>query len=158
MEAKDLLIVSQLRGNARAPVQGISRAVKLCRSVVAKRVRQLQSKIIQRYTALIDFGALGYHHHLLLLVSLSASEKAIFFRYVKGQVAVNNIYHVGNGLDYAIELVFRSEKESLSFLSNLEKGFSFETFHVFPINSHIIREAFLQDARSVLEVYHDSSL
>ncbi len=143
MKTKDLLIVSQLRSNARAPVLVISRAVRMCRSVVAERVRILQKGIITKYTALIDFGALGYSHRMLLLVKLIAEDRSVFCRFMQQQEMVNNMYAL-HETDFAVELIFQTHEEGKCFLDALQQAFVFEVYHVFSVREDIIREAFLK--------------
>jgi DNA-binding Lrp family transcriptional regulator len=158
MKTKDLLIVSQLRGNARVPVLGISKAVNLCRATVAERVRVLQKQVIQKYTALIDFVALGYGTRLGLTVRLAERDKLVFVRYLEQHACLNNLYKTTDGADFFVEMIFASIEDADAFVQDLSRGFALKSLHAFFIERDLVREAFLQNARSVLEVHDDSSL
>jgi DNA-binding Lrp family transcriptional regulator len=157
MKTKDLLIVSQLRENARTPVQGISKALNMCRATVAQRVRCLQRGIIQKYTAIVDFMALGYVVRLGLVVRLLPSDSLIFSRFIRQHRCVNNLYKAKGGADYFVEMIFGSRQEADEFIRDLSQGFSFTSLQIFSIEKDIVREAFLQNVR-VLEVIHDPTL
>ncbi len=164
-DTKDLLIVSQLRENARAPVHHISRAVKLCRATVTEKVKELQSNIIRQYTCLVDFHALGYGLRLSFILTLAEEDKLIFCRYIQQHPCANNLYIVNyvdqlridtilnktrDGSDYLVEMVFRNNTEADRFLSSLQNAFTILHLHVFIIEHDVLRESFLQNPRRYL--------
>jgi len=146
MHTTDMQIVSQLRQNARMPVFYLSKAVKRCRATVTYRLKELQSKVIQQYTVLVDFSALGYLR-LLFSVSLDNQEKDVFCRYMIHHAALNNLSQTTNGPDYFIEMIFADRNEAEEFLSSLQKGFRLTQLQYFFVEKDLVREDFLKGAQ-----------
>ncbi len=152
MNKNDMLIVSHLRKDARAPILSMSSTLQLCRVTITQRLRKLQRTIIHRYTALIDFRKLGFSVRIVLCISLASYDKDIFCRYIQQHPCVNNLYHAVQGADYLVEMLFPTQEEAEHFLTALDSAFSIVKQHVYYLDQEIIRESFFPDPKTAQRV------
>ena len=145
MNSNDILIVSQLRSDARKPILEISTCLKICRATVTDRLRILQTTVIQKYIALVDFKKLGYPVQLCFSITLAEEDKEVFCRYIQQHPLLNNLYKLQEGFDYFIEMHFPTKKEAEDFLSSLENAFSIIEKQVFFVDQELVRESFFPD-------------
>ncbi len=150
MKEKDLLLVTALRKDCRQPIVTLSCALQVCRATVTERLEELQKTIIQKYTALLDFKQLGYQVKLLVGVKLPEYEKEIFSKYIQQHGCVNNLYKGEKGVDYVVEMVFKTKEEADQFLVSLEHAFCIEQKQVFFIERDVLREIFFDRKQKVL--------
>lgn len=138
----DLLLLAQLRTDARQSVLALSDTVDLCRITVAKRLSVLRQHVIQKYTALLDFQQLGFSVRVQLNAHPVQEDCSIFERFIRQQECLNNLYVASQGTAYIADLLFQTNTEADVFLSRLDSAFSFIEKHVYFINQELVREHF----------------
>lgn len=144
----DLRLLAQLRANARQPVLALSNGLDICRITVTKRLQALQKNVIQKYTALVDFGQLGFPIRIQLSVQPAPEDHPIFERFMKQQACLNNLYAASDSI-YIADLLFQTQSDADQFLSHLDAAFSFLDKQVYFITRELVRESFFDHTLGV---------
>ena len=125
----DLLVLSELRRNARQSITLISRRTGLSVSTIINKIEKL-NPFVKKYSALIDFSKIGFNIHILFLIKAEKSLKPLL-----ENPFVNNAYKINDSYNYYIEAVFKSikdyddfKKELLNHSSKFKELFVVEEF------------------------------
>lgn len=106
MDRLDLRILDQLQCDASLTNQALAERVGLSPSACLKRVRRLkQSGIIQREVAILAPEALGAGLHMVVEVTMSRDDKALYGRFIKQMDAspeVTQCYQVTGEVDFVL--------------------------------------------------------
>lgn len=145
MKKKDLLLIANLRANARATLTSISKKVQMPISTIFDRLKSHSDGIIKKHTTLIDFAKLGYNTRAHITLKVHKNEREKLRQYLKTHMYVNTIYKINNGYDFLIEVVFRELKQLEDFGEELDEKFKIRGKQVYYIIEDIKRENFLSD-------------
>jgi len=70
----DLLILKELRNDCKRPVRELAQVLRMHPNTLLQRIKRLEkSKIIRRYHADIDYKALGYDMHAVVMIKIKKS-------------------------------------------------------------------------------------
>lgn len=141
MKENDLRIISCLRSDARTSVVAISRAVKMCRKAVIKRLNQYET-CIEKYAMILNFQKMGFFH-VIFFIKLAEQDREIFGKYIEQHPYINTLYKITDA-DYAGEMVFKTHAEVEDFFNALENAFQILEKQVFLIKKQVSKEHFLQ--------------
>lgn len=144
MEQKELTIISHLRKDARTSLASISHSVEMPISTIYDKINRLhQENLIKKYTTLVDFKKLGFHHQVKLALKIPSHQKKELLEFLKEHQCVNSLYEVNNGFDFLVETIHKGVKEHLSFMEELQECFDILEMHEYQIVDEIEREKFL---------------
>ena len=144
MKEKERQIISHLRKDARASLASISFDIKMPISTIHDKINRLhKNKVIKKYTALINYSALGYHHHVKIALQVPHSQKKSLQEFLTNHSAINSIHEINNNYDFMIETVHRDIKEYLDFIETLNDSFEITEKQEFLIVNEISREKFV---------------
>jgi len=143
MKHKDLLLISNLRANARATLTKISKDTRIPVSTIFDRLKMHERTIIKKHTAIVDFARLGFSTRATFTLKVAKQDKLRIKEHLLKHQNVNSIYKINNGFDYLIEGVFKNIKEMEEFIENMEEEFKIKSKQVFYIVEDIKREDFL---------------
>ncbi len=149
MKQKDMLIMSYMRQDSRAPLTSVSRKTGIPVSTIFDRLKLGAAGLIQRNTALIDFAMLGFSTRAQVLIKVGKHDKEKVQTYLSKSFQVNNLYKVNNGYDFLVECICKDMKDMEAFLDQLEQKFVIKTKEVHYVVEDLCREAFLADPQTL---------
>ena len=122
MKEKERLIISHLRKNSRNSLGSISESIDMPISTIYDKINRFnKDQVIQKFTALIDFKKLGYHHHTKLALQVSRLQKQSLQEFLSNHQAVNSVHEINGGFDFMVETIHKDIKRYLNFLDELEE-------------------------------------
>jgi len=142
---KDLLIVSNLRKNARETLTNMSRATHIPISTIYDKLRLHEGGLIKKHTCLLDYNKLGYSTRANVLLRVDKEHREGLKEYLVKHVNVNSVSKINNNYDFMAEMVFREIKELEDFLESIEDKFKVKSKQVFYVIEDLKREAFLSE-------------
>ncbi len=143
MNKKDLLIVSQLRNNARMSLTKMSRETRIPVSTIFDRLKVQEDTLIRRHVSLVDFSMLGYNTKASIAIKVKKEQKEQVKQYLITHQNVNSVYKINNGFDFLIEGIFRHIKDLEKFMDLFEEKFDIIQQQTFYIIDDIARERFM---------------
>ncbi len=146
LHKKDLLILAELRRNARSSLTKMSKMTLIPISTIFDKLRLYEESLIMKHTSLIDFSGLGFHSRIIIIIKTDRKNKFDILNYLAKHQNVNNLYKINNGCDFMIEGVFKHIKDSEEFVENLEEKFKILDKKVYYVIEDIQREKFLSDS------------
>ena len=149
MRKKDILVLSNLREDARKTLTELSKATKVPVSTIYDKIREFQNGIIKKHTTIIDFSKLGFNTRANIAVKINKEQKEEFRNFVVKSFHVNSVYKINNGYDFLVECVFRHIKEMEDFMEDMDQKFKIKNKQVYYLIDEIRRESFLADPKCV---------
>ncbi|MBS3108100.1 Lrp/AsnC ligand binding domain-containing protein [Candidatus Woesearchaeota archaeon] len=150
MDKKDLLILSNLRMNARASLTDISKSTKVPISTIFDKLRVHQNeKLIKKHTALLDFNKLGYPVKAKILIKVNKNKKEEIRNFLLYHPNVNSLFQISNGYNFLIEVVFKQISQLEEFSELLEDKYDIRTKQVYFVIEDIKREEFMSKPESL---------
>lgn len=144
---KDLLILTELRKNARETLTRISRKTSIPVSTIFDKIRCYQGDLITKHTALIDFSKLGYNARANIMIKVDRNAREEARQFLFNHHNVNSVYKISNGFDFLIEGIFKNVKDVEDFIDVLGGKFKLEQTQVHYIVEDIKKEAFMNDGQ-----------
>lgn len=145
MKSKDLLVLSHLRRNARMPLTKMSRATKIPVSTIFDKLKEMEQRIIDRHTVLMDFRKLGFDLKVNMLLKLPQNNRVRCRKFLRASEKVNSISAISNGFDFLIECIFKDMDEMNAFVRSLDPFQVMQKEDYFVLED-IKREEFLANA------------
>ena len=146
---RDIRIISQLRKDGRMTLTELSKRTGVPVSTAFERLKALRSKGLVKFTALVDFGSLGFNSRVFLAIKVNKGMREKAEEYLTGHSQVNSVYRINNGFTLMIDGVFRDNmREAEDFIEELESRFRIRKREVFFILGEVKREAVLSDSVS----------
>jgi len=142
---KDMLILTNLRNNARMSLTEMSRKTKIPISTIYDKLRGLLKEIITKQIALIDFTKLGFNARIKVILKIDKSDREEAKLYLSRHLNVNSVYKINNGYDLLAEGIFKNMNEAEEFIEKLEAKFKLKQLQVYYVVEDIKREAFLNN-------------
>ncbi len=150
LSKKDLLILLQLRRNARESLTCISKKTGIPVSTIFDKLKGNVNRFVTKHTSLLDFGQLGYGTRIHLVLRVKKEDREEAKHYLMRSPYVNSAYRVNNGYHYLVEAVLRDLPHVESFLDEMESCFKIEEKKIFYIVDELKKEAFLENNEIVL--------
>jgi len=148
---KDLLILSNLRKNARMSLTNMSKATSIPISTIFDKLKVHENNIIKKHTALIDFEKLGFSTRANICIKIDKEKRNEAKEYLIKHQNINSVFKINNGFDFLIEAVFKHIKDLEFFLDTLEERFNVVETQIYYLIEDIKREDFMADPR-ILEL------
>ncbi|MBS3097950.1 Lrp/AsnC family transcriptional regulator [Candidatus Woesearchaeota archaeon] len=142
---KDLLILSELRQNARETLTKISRKTNIPISTIFDKLKIHENGVIKRYTSLIDFSKLGFYTKAQIIIKVDREDKELLKDYLAKHQNINSIYKINNGFDFLVEAVFRNVRDLEEFLESMGSKFRIKEKLTFYVVDDIKKEGFMAD-------------
>ncbi len=152
---KELLIVANLRKNARVKLTELSRRTGLPVSTLFDRVHNLCDLGITRLSALLDFPAMGFGTCATILLKVAKEKRDELREHLIVAHSVNSLMRVNNGYDFMAECVFRDMRELEEFCENLEQAYGVRGKELHFVIEELKREGFLSEPSLVRQVVKD---
>ncbi len=145
MQKKDLLILSNLRKDARMSLTNMSKATHIPISTIFDRLRMHEVGLIKKHTSLIDFEKLGFNTRANVCIKVDKSKREELREHLSKHQNVNSVFKINNGYDFLAEVVFHNIKDLEEFMENLEERFNVTQTQVYYLIEDIKREEFMAD-------------
>ncbi len=148
---KDLLILAELRSNARETLTEISKRTSVPISTIFDKIRSYQGNLITKHTTLIDFSKLGFNARANIMVKVDRDAREEAKKFLMNNFNVNSVYKISNGFDFMIEGIFKNVKDVEDFIDTLSGRFKLEQVQVYYVVEDIKKEDFMNH-RELLDV------
>ena len=143
-DQKEHKIISHLRKDARKSMALISQEANIPVSTIHDKIHRMhKDKVIKRFTTIIDFSKLGYHHRSKIALKVPFTQKEALLTFLRENLSINSLYEINGGFDFMIEAIFKNIKEQIEFVQKLRNDFDITNFQEFQIVNDIDRERFL---------------
>src|SRR3989338_1204521 len=142
---KDLLILSELRQNARETLTKMSKHTGIPISTIFDKIRYYQTDLIKKHTTLIDFSKLGFNARANIMVKVDRDVREESRKFLLNHHNINSVYKVSNGFDFLIEGIFRNVKDAEDFVDSLGGKFKLEQTQVYYVVEDVKKKAFMND-------------
>jgi len=149
MNHKDLLIISNLRQNARETLTNMSKKTQIPVSTLYDKIKVHENNLITKHTTLVEFGKLGFNTRAKVIIKVKKQDREALKNYLMKNPNLNSIYKVNNGYDFLMEVIFKNIKEMEEFLEEIDEKFTIKAKQVFYIVDDLKREGFLSNPDQV---------
>ena len=98
----DLMILRELRNDCKRPVRELAQTLRMHPNTLLQRIKRLEkSKIVRRYYADIDYKALGYDMHAIVMIKIRKSglEKENLLKDVAAIPEIQSLYAITGSCD-----------------------------------------------------------
>ncbi len=115
VDTVDLLILRELREDCKRPMRELAQKLRMHPNTLLQRIKRLEkSKIVRRYHADIDYKALGYDMHAVVMIRIKKSglEDEKLLEDVAALPDVQSLYAVTGGAD-CIAIVKAKSRDDL---------------------------------------------
>lgn len=136
----DLLVLKELRVNARSSMAHISRKTGIPVSTIFDKIKSLEKKLIAKHSTIADFSLLGFGIHAHYAVK--ANNKLELKAFLEGNAYVNSLFRTNNGTDFFIDAFFKDMKQRNFFIEGMEDC-GIQKLEEFFVSEEIIKEMFL---------------
>ena len=144
IKKKEILLLQELRRNARAGIAEISTSTRIPKSTVFDKLRKLEESVIKKHVSIIDFEKLGFTSRYLFLVKVDDSSRKETKDFLMHHPSVNNVHITNSDFDFLFEGIFSNSKEMEDFKKDLEsKNYILMTRH-HELIEDIAREKFME--------------
>jgi len=102
VDTVDLMILRELRNDCKRPMRELAQKLRMHPNTLLQRIKRLEkSKFIRKYHADIDYKALGYDMHALVMIKIKKSglEDEKLLENVANVPEVQSLYAVTGGAD-----------------------------------------------------------
>ncbi len=151
LNKKDLLIISNLRRNARETLTNMSKTTHIPISTIYDKLKFHEGGLIKKHTCLLDYNKLGYSTRANVLLRVDKSTRDELKDFLIKHNNVNSVSKINNNYDFMIEMIFREIRELEEFLEKLDDKFKIKSKQVFYVIEDLKREEFLSQP-DLLEV------
>ncbi|MFH0738046.1 MAG: Lrp/AsnC family transcriptional regulator [Candidatus Micrarchaeota archaeon] len=102
VDTVDLMILRELRNDCKRPMRELAQKLRMHPNTLLQRIKRLEkSKIVRKYHADIDYKALGYDMHAIVMIRIKKSglEDEKLLQDVANLPEVQSLYAVTGGAD-----------------------------------------------------------
>jgi len=146
MNKKDMIIISQLRNDARISLTNLSKKTSIPVTTIFDSIKaNKKNNIIKKFTSLINFPELGYKTRANIAFKVESSSKEELRDYLLKHQSINSLSRINNGYDFMIEGVFKEIIDMENFLDEVESRFQIQDKKSFFIVEDLKKEAFMND-------------
>jgi len=142
---KDMLILSNLRKNARMSLTNMSKKTQIPISTIFDRLKVHEASLIKKHTSLLDFEKLGYNTRANVCIKVDKDKREEVKAYLMRHQNINSVYKINNGYDFLVEAIFKHIKDLEDFLELVEERFHITERKVYYLIEDIKREEFMAD-------------
>lgn len=147
---QDLRLLTLLRSDARETLTNLSKKTKIPVSTLHDKLRFARHRgVIQKFTVIPNYEAIGYNTRATLLVKTPREHKTKIREFLTLHPNVNSLFKINNGFDLLVHGVFPNMHEIENFLDELETRYKARDVQVFYILENIVEEVFLSDPSGI---------
>ena len=147
LNSKDFILISYLRKDARKNITKMSRVTGIPISTIFDKIKKYKKSVIERFTSLINFKALGYDIRVNMILRVDRNDKGVMENFLLKHENINSVLKIASGYDFLVDAVFKDMGEFENFVSLLDKRFNIIDRKEYFIFNELKREAFLSDPK-----------
>lgn len=145
----DLMILTELRKNARISLTGMSKITSIPVSTIHDKIKLHNKSLIIKHTSLIDFSKLGYGTKANILLRACKDDLSKASDFFRMHSNVNSICRISSRYNFLVEAYFRNLAEAHDFEDAVKREIPVEEMEVFYVLEEIKKESFM--VRNVLK-------
>ena len=146
MKRKDLLILSNLRLNARTTLTDISKNTSIPVTTVYDHLKKYEKELIAKNACLLDFRKMGYRSKAKIALRVDNNHRDLI-SFLQAHPSVNSVYRLNSdfdaNFDFMVEVICREPKDVDNFMKELSSEFPVTNSIVFNVAEDLKREEFL---------------
>ncbi len=140
---KDLLLLTNLRQNARETLTRLSKKTNIPISTIYDKLKLYNGDIIKKHTSIIDFAKLGYNARVNVMLRVDKEQRNDIKDFLARRDCINSVFKINNGFDFIVEGIFKDIREVEDFIEIIENKFKIKSKQVYYIVDEIKREGFM---------------
>jgi len=143
LSQKDLLLLTNLRQNARETLTKLSRKTSMPISTIYDKLKLFYGDIIKKHTSILDFTKLGYNARINIMLRVDKEQREQVKDFLARKDCINSVFKINNGYDFLAEGVFKDIREVEDFLEMLEDKFKIKSKQIYYVVDEVKREGFM---------------
>jgi len=143
LSQKDLLLLRNLRVNARETLTRLSRKTSIPISTIYDKLKLFNGDIIKKHTSIIDFAKLGYNARVNIMLRVDKEQREDVRDFLARKDCINSVFKINNGYDFLAEGVFKDIREVEDFLEILDDKFKIKSKQIYYVVDEVKREGFM---------------
>ena len=144
LSKKEMDVLVYLRSNGRHTVTQIGKKLGIPRTSVFEKIKKLKKLgLIDRFTAIVDFGLLGQSICAYVLFKAEPQQKESLGEALRTNGNTNNVVKLGNDYDYMASLVFSNMNDLHGFLDLIANKYGVRETKILYIAKDMKREGFM---------------
>jgi DNA-binding Lrp family transcriptional regulator len=123
VDAIDLLILRELRDDCKRPMRELAQKLRMHPNTLLQRIKRLEkSKVVRKYHADIDYKALGYDMHAIVMIRIRKSglQDEMLLKEVAELPEVQSLYAVTGGADCIAVIKAKSRDDLVRVLQAIQ--------------------------------------
>ncbi|MCI0504110.1 Lrp/AsnC family transcriptional regulator [Candidatus Micrarchaeota archaeon] len=123
VDTVDLMILRELRNDCKRPMRELAQKLRMHPNTLLQRIKRLEkSKIVRRYHADIDYKALGYEYHAVVMIKIKKSglEDEKLLESVTSLPEIQSLYAVTGGADCIAIVKAKSRDDLVRVLKSIQ--------------------------------------
>lgn len=123
VDTVDLMILRELRDDCKRPMRELAQKLRMHPNTLLQRIKRLEkAKIIRKYHADIDYKALGYDMHAIVMIRIRKSglEDEKLLNQVADLPEVHSLYAVTGGADCIAVVKAKSRDDLVRVLKTIQ--------------------------------------
>ncbi len=149
MKRSEIVILSNLRNNARQSLTRMGRKTSIPISTIYEKIKDYEENIIKKYTVIVDFGKLGFVTKVNIFLKTPKEKREGLKNFLLENKSINNLYKLNNDYDFMAEGIFKELRDVEMFLEKLENEFGVNDKKLFYIVDEFKREGFLSNPETL---------
>ena len=143
LNQKDLLLLINLRQNARETLTRLSRKTNIPISTIYDKLKLFYGDIIKKHTSILDFARLGYNARVNIMLRVDKEQREQIKDFLARKDCINSVFKINNGYDFLAEGIFKDIREVEDFLETLDDKFKIKSKQIYYVVDEIKREGFM---------------
>jgi len=144
LSKKEMEILAYLRSNGRHTVTQIGKKLGIPRTTVFDKIKKFRKfGLIDRFTAIVDFGQLGHSVCAYIMFKCEPQKKLELGDALATSAHTNNVAKLGNEFDYVSSMIFESMEDMHAYLDILASKYAVKETKILYIAKDLKREGFL---------------
>lgn len=142
IKKNDLIVLKQLRDNARQRISDISQKTGMPKSTVFKRLKRLEEEgVVKDYICSLDYGALGFGIRVFLFAS--SEDKDDLKNFLLTERHVNSVTRIWGEYDFIAEVIFEDMRSVDEFMEELAGFDDLLKSNIFYLVEEVKKEMFV---------------
>lgn len=141
------MLITALRKNARTSLTCLVEECGVPQSTLYALLAKLEKTTIKRHTCLLDFHAVGFHTHAMLLIAAPKQLRCQIEAYLRKHPSINSLWRTVGTSDYVCEAVFEDEGKLKAFVEEFHEAHRRARCGVLHVLEEKKREEFLSSRK-----------
>ena len=140
---KDIMMIAQLRENARETLTKMSRRTGIPVSTLYDRLQAHNGRLIKKFTSILDFRELGFSIRANMLIGVDYEDRQKLRDFLEKAYNANSVQTINNDYDYFVEGIFKDIPDLEAFKEKLHATAKISRLQIYIVADEIKKEQFL---------------